>query len=277
MNTVELSARWLKYQLGFRDTSGFVVWLRPYFNKAMDLLYGKRGLLRAIGGQEPLRLRPAYRNFKDDYECEVFRYLAEAIKLDDVVLEVGAHVGITTVFLARCLGQRGRIFAFEPSPRSLQALTDHLSLNGICNGTVSIIPVAVSDKCGRALFYFDGTSGENTLSLKHSRVPAAESLEVETVTIDEFCSRNQITPTFIKIDIEGYELHALRGAERTLRHCRPTVIVEIHPMNWPEIGVRGAEMAEFISLLNYQMVPLEQREDPLAGYGHVVIKPAEQS
>src|SRR5260370_9738637 len=84
MNTVELSARRLKYQLGFKDSSGFVVWLRPYFNKALGLFYGKRGLVRTIGGQEPFRLRPAYRNFKDDYECEVFKYLAATIKLVDV-------------------------------------------------------------------------------------------------------------------------------------------------------------------------------------------------
>ena len=123
------------------------------------------------------------------------------------------------------------------------------------------------------MFYFDGSSGQNTLSPKHGRIPTAASVEVETVTIDEFCFGNRIVPTFIKIDIEGYELHALRGAEHTLRHFRPKLLVEMHPMNWPEIGITASEITEFISHLDYQIVPLKNGEDPFSAYGHAVLVP----
>jgi FkbM family methyltransferase len=273
MNTFELSARWLKYQLGFRDTSRFVVWLRPYFNQFLEILYGRNGLLRNLGGQERIRVRPAFRGFKDEFESPVCRYLASTIIPGDIVLEVGANVGVVTILLARRVAPGGHIYAFEPSPKSLQALSDHLSLNGVSESQATIVPAAVSDTCGRAMFYFDGASGQNTLSAKHRRIPAATSVEVETVTIDAFCSRRKIVPKFIKIDIEGYELHALRGAELTLRRYRPTVLVEMHPMNWPEIGITASDVAECISRLGYEALPLRPGGDPFTTYGHAILLP----
>jgi len=273
MNTTELSARWLKYQLGFKDTSGLVVWLRPYFNQFLEILYRRNGLLRKLGGQESIRLRPAFRNYKGDYEPEVCRYLGSVVTAGDVVLELGANIGIITILLARRVAPGGHIYAFEPSPKSLQVLSDHLSLNGVSEGQATIVPAAVSDTCGRAMFYFDGTAGQSTLSAKHRDVPAATSVEVETVTIDAFCSRRKIAPKFIKIDIEGYELHALRGAELTLRRYRPTVLVEMHPMKWPEIGITAAAAAEFVSQLGYAVLPLQPGGDPFTNYGHVVLLP----
>jgi FkbM family methyltransferase len=273
MNTVELSARWLKYQLGLKDTSGFVVWLRPYFNKSLEFLYGRNGLLRNLGGQESIRVRPAFRHLKDDIEPEVCRYMGSAVTAGDVVLELGANVGLLTILLARRAAPGGHVYAFEPSPDSLQALSDHLSLNGVSEGQATIVPAAVSDICGQAMFYFDGTSDKSTLSVKHERIPAATSVEVETVTIDAFCSRRKIAPRFIKIDIEGYELHALRGAELTLRRYRPTVLVEMHPMYWPEIGITATDVAECVSQLGYEALPLRPGGNPFTTYGHAILLP----
>jgi FkbM family methyltransferase len=271
MNLVERSARWLKYQLGFNDESGFVVAVRPHFNHFMEILYGRRGLVRKVEGQEHIRIRPAYRNFKDDFESAVSRYLGQVIKPGDIVLEIGAHIGIFTIRLARWAGPAGHVYAFEPCPDSLQALSDHLAFNGVSD-RVSIVPVAVSDVPGRAAFYFDGTSGENTLSPRHGRLPFAHPVEVEVMTIDDFCSQRAITPSFIKIDIEGYELHALRGAARTVRRCHPAILLEMHPFNWPEIGVTHADAAELFATLGYKAAPLYGDRDPLMSYGHIVLE-----
>jgi FkbM family methyltransferase len=272
MNLVERSARWLKYRLGFNDESGFVVAVRPHFNKFMEILYERRGLARKVEGQEPIRIRPAYRNFNDDFECSVSRYLGQVIKPGDIILEIGAHIGVFTIRLARWAGSAGHVYAFEPCPASLRALSDHLAFNGVSD-RVSIVPAAVSDVAGRAAFYFDGTSGENTLSPRHGRLPFAHPIEVEVITIDDFCSERAIIPSFIKIDIEGYELHALRGAARTVRRCHPAILLEMHPFNWPEIGVTPADAAELFATLGYNATPLDGDGAPFTSYCHIVLEP----
>ena len=62
---------------------------------------------------------------------------------------------------------------------------------------------------------------------------------METVTIDQFCAREQIVPTLIKIDVEGWELEALRGARETIARGGDglALFVEMHPTAWRERGL----------------------------------------
>ena len=94
-------------------------------------------------------------------------------------------------------------------------------------------------------------------------------------TIDAFCLAHKLKPNFIKIDIEGYEWHALRGARDTLARCRPLVLVEVHPMNWAEIGESPSTGSRTLTELGYRAVPLEGQTDALTEYGHIVLEPIE--
>ena len=96
--------------------------------------------------------------------------------------------------------------------------------------------MAVSDSCQTVKLYVESNSPENTLSNSHSRLPSALALDVTSTTIDDFCGRHQISPTLIKIDIEGFELHALRGGRETLARFRPKIVLELHPMNSARSG-----------------------------------------
>jgi FkbM family methyltransferase len=272
VNTVERIARWLKYSLGFKDTSGLIVALRPGYNRFLDLLYGKRGLIRTLDGVESILIRPAYRNFRDDFEPALFRFLRRAVRSGNAVIEVGANVGIFTVAMARWVGPKGHIFAFEPSPTARAALEDHLALNGV-GDRVSVVAAAVSDAVGKSLFYEFGTSGQNTLSPTHSRIPEAKSVVVDVTTLDSFCDSNKIVPSLVKVDIEGFELHAIRGARKTLRDHAPVLVVELHPMNWLEIGASGQDLGELLAEIGYCVEALEGQGDPFSEYGHVVFVP----
>ena len=273
MNALERTVRGLKGGLRLSSNSRFVARLRPAYDSLLHLCYGRRGLVRVLNGQEPIRIRPAHRYAAEHYEPAVFNYLKQKIRPGDRVLDVGAHVGIFTVLLARWSGPSGHVFAFEPTPVTRAALTDHLHLNGV-EDRVTVCPLAVSDNEGKSFVYTVSNSPENTLSPVHGRLTNASAIAIEMTTIDAFCARRQICPDLIKIDIEGFELHALRGAKRTLTKHRPVVVVELHPMNWPEIGVDRRQVAELLKELRYQLTPLDGQTDPLAEYGHVVLQPA---
>jgi len=272
MTYVERVAQWLKHGLGLSDSSPATEAIRPYYNYFLEILYWRGGLVRKIPGCGPIRIRPASRYFRDNYEAGLFQFVRKVVRPGDVVLDIGANVGIFTVLAARWVGPGGHVYAFEPSRQTRTLLRDHLTLNSVAD-RVTIIADAVSDTPGRSSFHTVGASGENTLSPKHSRLPTADSVEVSVTTIDAFCLQRCIVPSLIKIDIEGYELHALRGAREILAQHSPMVVVELHPSNWPEIGVNAGEFTELLGEMNYQAQALEENPDPMSPNAHAVLMP----
>jgi FkbM family methyltransferase len=142
-------------------------------------------------------------------------------------------------------------------------------------GSIEAVGSALSDTAGEATFYAHTYSGENTLSASFARrVPGARGVRVPVTTIDDFCAAREIAPTLLKIDIEGFEFHALKGARQTLRRHHPTVIVELHPMVWKEIGLSRERVTKTLAELGYHARPLEGQEDLWAEYGHAVLEAA---
>lgn len=137
-----------------------------------------------------------------------------------VVLDVGAHVGFYSMLAAVIVGPQGRVIAFEPLPDNLRFLHEHLRINNL--ETVEVIEAAVSDATGEATFAkgigsFDGRLADNG------------KLKVQTVTLDDLLESGRIPrPDFIKMDVEGGELAALRGARSLLRACQPTIFLATH-------------------------------------------------
>jgi FkbM family methyltransferase len=270
MNPFETTVRLFKRGLGLKSSSHLVASVRPAYDFLLSNLYGKGGLSRVIGGDEAILVRVDCRNIAENYEPALYRYLRSSVRPGGTILDVGAHVGEFSILMARWAGSEGHVYAFEPTPVTRTALEDHLTLNEV-EDRISVIPMAVSDDCGTAEFYVVSDSPENTLSQKHTRLPGAEKVTVKVTTIDAFCAERRLVPRLIKMDIEGFELHALRGARETLLSHRPLVVVEMHPMNWPEIGVDRSDIAGLINSIGYSVVGLEAQSDPLGEYGHVAL------
>ena len=120
--------------------------------------------------------------------------------------DVGAHVGTYSLLAASRVGPDGHVFAFEPLPRNLGYLERHLALNGVENCTV--MDVAVSSEAGHAAFDESVHPAMGHLGATGGRV-----ITVRTVVLDDLVARGAIRPpSVIKLDIEGAEYEALRGA-----------------------------------------------------------------
>ncbi len=274
MTAIERAARWIKGTAGLGDSSAISVAVRPYYNRFLEIVYRERGLSRKMAGQQPMRIRPASRYYRDDFEAGLFRFLEGVVRPGDVVLEVGANIGIFTVLLGRWVGPRGHVYAFEPAPETRALLEDHLMLNGV-QDRVTVVADAISDVPGRSSFHAAGMSGRNALSPNTHGERGPDTVEVPVTTIDAFCKERNVIPTLIKMDIEGYEIHALRGARDVIAKHAPALIVELHHLNWPEIGVSAGEMDEMLSRMesNYRVQSLEEDPDCMSPYGHVALLP----
>lgn len=156
-----------------------------------------------------------------NYEYEKRVIFERTITAGSVVFDIGAHVGFYTLLASVLVGPEGKVIAFEPSPRNLVFLKDHLHLNQITNA--SLIEAAVADSSGGARFE------ESDQSDFTGHISTAGEIEVRAVSLDELIQSGEIPmPNYVKIDVEGAELLVLRGATSIMRHASPTLFLSTH-------------------------------------------------
>lgn len=167
---------------------------------------------------------------RGSYETEELELVRRHVRAGDTVLDIGANIGFFTVNLAAMVGDRGKVYAFEPSPRVAGLLESSVHENGF-DGRVEVARAAVAERPGRLDLFL----GHDPLNLSGSylvRTAAppedpGEVLAVPVVQLDAEPLRRPVA--FIKIDVEGAEPLALRGGERLLREDRPTILAELNP------------------------------------------------
>lgn len=182
-------------------------------------LIPKRAVMRVLSG--PLRGRrwiagaATHGCWLGTYERDAQRVFAQHIRPDDVVYDVGANVGFFTLLASRIAKE---VYAFEPLPRNLEFLREHVRMNDASN--VHVLPLAVSDRAGTARF----AAAENPAM---GGLSARGGIEVETTTLDALRATLP-APSFIKMDIEGGESAALSGAMTLLRQDGPKILLSAH-------------------------------------------------
>jgi FkbM family methyltransferase len=161
------------------------------------------------------------------HEAAVQQALARETKPGMTVYDVGAHLGFFTLGLARLVGAGGRVVAFDPLPENIRALRANLELNLEQAGNVQVVQAAVANVSGRVRLYRG--SDPSQARLAPSRVAPGDSLEVASLTLDEFVFHRGVpAPQLVKLDVEGAEGMALQGARRLLREIKPVWILEVH-------------------------------------------------
>jgi FkbM family methyltransferase len=190
------------------------------------------------------------------WETEVVRELTRVIRPGDVFFDVGAFVGAFTLLGSRLVGPGGNVVAFEPDPNARETLERNLAANGV--GNVIVAPYAVGDHVGKVRL---SASGDSV-----GHVTVSGGIEIEQVTFDSFCADQGLTPTVMKIDIEGSEAAALRGSE-TVGRLRE-FLVEIHE---PALRAQGIDPTVLLEGLGrYELL-----EPPETGNYAVIVRPRE--
>ena len=200
----------------------------------LRILIFRKGKQVCINGQL-IRFPIEYsRYYPEGYEIEKQKFI-EA-NCHGMTLDLGAHIGLYTVIMSRLSTV---VVAVEPSPKTRKALTNTLFLNNSSN--VAIISNAISDKSGTSTIFMtnDDVSNANSLFV------AGKPHKVNTVCIDSF----GVDFNFIKIDIEGAELLALRGASRVLKKVQ-AMTIEIHPEILESTGQQKSEIWEILDSEN---------------------------
>jgi FkbM family methyltransferase len=180
----------------------------------------------------------AYKTYRDRAE----RQLVKSILSDGaVVVDAGANIGVYSQFLSHCVGPTGVVHSFEPSPdnfKRLRAATRKLS-------NVRLNQFAVSNKTGESLLYIS-----EELNVDHRVYPkegeTRRTLSIRSTRLDDYFKSGEHVD-LIKMDLQGFELHALKGANRVLAD-NPDIklLLEFCPL---ALKQAGANANDFIAAL----------------------------
>ena len=205
-------------------------------------------------------LYAAYKTYTDRAERGLLRKIAFQ---GAVVADVGANIGIYSQFLSRCVRPTGLVHSFEPSPdnfKRLSAATHDLS-------NVRLTQAAVGERSGECKLYVS-----DKLNVDHRAYKAdgdsRRAVPTDMVALDDYFKPGQRVD-LIKMDIQGYELHALRGAQRVLQENRDiNLLLEFWPAGLEQAGVGWGELVELLQGLNmnltlvrtHGLVPFDARD-----------------
>lgn len=157
-------------------------------------------------------------------------FLRKRLSDGDSVYDVGANVGRYTLHFSDVVGRLGHVVAVEPVEDLLDTLRQNVVLNDIKN--VSVVPAAAADEQGTAEFAY--TPRKMTLGMLERPVPDSyqptntDTIEVQTVRLDDVERELGVVPDAIKIDVQGGAGPTLLGARRILDAYEPDIFIEMH-------------------------------------------------
>lgn len=186
--------------------------------------------------------------YKKEYSA-----IAKLVKMGDTAFDIGSHVGMIAIYLGKIVGEKGKIYCFEPFPISFERLKNNIYINNFNN--IQLNNLAISDSVGIADFYYQPNDFQlNSLGKVSDGIKRLDhNIKVETNTIDNYCEKNNINKiNFIKIDTEGYEYNVLLGAEKML-HSKNIDIIQFEISKTPleSIGRNPAEIVEYLNRKGY--------------------------
>ncbi len=247
--------------------------LRPIYEFMLDIFTARQGISWAINDIK-YNILPHYRHyFNHSHEPHVAQFLKNRIRDGDIIFDVGANVGQYVLQLGKWSEPSGKIVAFEPSREAASILQKHIVINKLTK-RVRIVQAAVSDNNGSDTLYSSGPSSMNRLQSPDARVIDSSRPDIVPVlTLDFFCHKECTIPNWILIDIEGFEIKALKGAQRLLTHHRGEigVVVEFHPYHWDAVGTTTQEAKELLDKIGYTPIPLTGQADIWSEYGLVYL------
>jgi FkbM family methyltransferase len=204
-----------------------------------------------------------------EYDTFFIDYLNKLDLKGKVIFDIGAHIGFDTLFFAKAVGQKGKVFSFEPNGTNKDRLDLIVARNKKLSNSINTFEYAISNKKGIEEFIFsnlvdNGTSsgsfieGASTFWEQeiYEKNIGFKRTKVRTIPLDSISELNiHDLPALIKIDVEGAEYLVIEGARYLINKCKPILLIEIHSIfNMLKVG-------EQLKELNYKINLLKQEPD----------------
>jgi FkbM family methyltransferase len=251
--------------------------IRQGFSRAWDLLLRSTGRhVTVVIAGKPLRLQIRCRHVDPDYEAPTTRALLNLVHPGQSVWDIGANIGIYTLLTGRQVGPTGHVAAWEPSPATYMILRDHVRANELpwCQTIQAAIGESDGGTLPLALISRSGLDPTNRLCW----TTGARGITVPVGTLDAWVKRLGWAPDYVKMDIEGAEVLAFRGAKGLLAPGgpRPVIMVAVHPQFLGEFGCTGDDLVAILDQYDYIGLDAGGQECRPTQYAEYFLVPSEQ-
>ena len=215
--------------------------------------------------------------FTNTYEVKIDRLFDKYVKPGSTVVDIGANIGLHTLRSALLTGEKGKVIAIEPSTWAINKLRRNLELNPELNRIIEIRHHALGEKVEQSITL--GFQSSYRLNGKNEIYSEA----VDVLTLDSIADQNSLKHVdFMKIDVDGHELHILRGAKHLLSISKPVLVVEFTPSYSVDYMAELFEIEQDLCSIGYSaysdaelLIPSLTQYLKLLPYGHsamVVLK-----
>lgn len=181
-----------------------------------------------------------------DYEPATSKLICEKLQQGQCFVDIGANIGYFSLLASKIVGESGQVIGFEPVEGTREKFDHNVKINGINN--IKVEPYAISDSNGSSEIFVgpEEHCGISSLTQPHN---FTAKQHVELRTLDSLISDTKIN--FIKIDVEGYELKALRGMTTIIEKNSPDFICEVTEDFLKNAGDSTADLFDFFNKYNY--------------------------
>ncbi len=203
-----------------------------------------------------------YLSVNKNWEDVETKIIEKEIEEGDIVLDIGANIGFYTLIMAKLVGDKGKVYAFEADKDNFEILKKNVEINKYHN--VVLINKAVWDKNGTIKFY---VNENNTAGNSVDGNDGEEYNEVESIKLDEYFDENKKID-FIKMDIEGSEGRAVKGMANILKRNKGMkIITEFCPRMLDKVGEEiGFNAEDYLKLLKeegFELYDIQELNDEL--------------
>ena len=182
-------------------------------------------------------------------EWEELLYLKNKLSRGQTFVDVGANIGLWTLTAASAVGTGGRVFSFEPNPKTFAKLTANIRRNAVTCVVETFESAVTGSNC---FVTFACEAAHNVSAI--TDIEAANTIRVRAVSLDSLLGDRlaQSPIAGIKLDTEGHELAALEGAPGILQTNSPWLIVEFNTTLLPSKLLEEWSVYRFLTSLGYK-------------------------
>lgn len=230
------------------------------------LLYGMRRFLKTgrpyalkSGLKLELNVEDYFENMMlwGKYQNALLVLLRRLLCPGAVAIDGGAHIGYLALHMAQIVGPVGKVYAFEPDPRAHARLVIAVKMNRMA-GTVEPLDLALSSTDGTVDFFLSPQLGWST-AVTESHLTNLTRTVVRSVSIDSLVNRGLIPSavSLVKLDLEGFEVEAIRGMQRLLATSKPFVMFEVNCSMLKARGESSEKLTQMFRSLGFQLYVIE--------------------
>ncbi|HEY4194457.1 MAG TPA: FkbM family methyltransferase [Mucilaginibacter sp.] len=186
------------------------------------------------------------------YEEEINKLIRISLKPGNVALDIGANIGLQTIRMAQSVGSKGSVYSFEPLSYLQDKFKKNIAFNRLEN--VTLFPFALSDQPNEITYSINENNwNQGTFSLNNKNA-GGNTQQITIKVADQLTELQELRQLdLVKIDVEGFEFHVLKGLVMTLKKYKPRIIFEYDDNYWAGTGQKMDDCFKFLKDLNYEL------------------------